>query len=91
MVTTSFPPPPGPLKGLLSLSCMEDYFVIEFPVCGGEIGSLDDIVLVPFSNHVAKALRVLVLFEHTSVHTAPAMMCDIHQARDCVDTVYVAF
>ena len=40
MVTTIFPPPPGPREGLLSPSCMEDYFVIEFPVCGGEIGSL---------------------------------------------------
>ena len=59
MVTTIFPPPPGPLKGLLSPSCMEDYSVIEFPVCGGEIGSLDNNVMVPFSNHVAGALRVL--------------------------------
>ena len=40
LVTTIFPPPPGPLRGFLSLSCMEDYFVIEFPVCGGEIGPL---------------------------------------------------
>ena len=40
MVTTIFPPPPGPREGLLSSSCMEDYFVIEFPVCGGEIGPL---------------------------------------------------
>ena len=40
LVTTIFPPPPGPLRGFLSLSCMEDYFVIEFPVCAGEIGPL---------------------------------------------------
>ena len=59
MVTTIIPPPSGPLKGLLSPSYSSDYCVIEFPVCGGEIGSLDDIVLAPFSNHVAKALRVL--------------------------------
>ena len=65
--------------------------MIEFPVCGGEIGSLDNIVLVPLSNHVAEALCVLVLFEHTSVHTASAMMCDIHRARDCVDTVLCGF
>ena len=78
MVTTIFPPPPGPLIGLLSPSCMEDYFVIEFPVCGGEIGSLDDIVLVPLSNHVAEALCVLVLYEHSGVHTTSSMMCDIH-------------
>ena len=64
MVTTIFLPPPGPLKGLLSPSCMEDNCVIEFPVCGGEIGTLDDIVLVPLSDHVAKALCVLVLLEH---------------------------
>ena len=58
MVTTIFPPPPSPLIGLLSQSCMEDYFVIEYPVCGGEIGPLD-IVMIPFSNHVAEALHVL--------------------------------
>ena len=40
LVTTIFPPPPGPLRGFLTPSCMEDYFVIEFPVCGGEIGPL---------------------------------------------------
>ena len=40
MVTTIFPSPPGPLSGLLSLFCMENYFVIEFPLCGGEIGPL---------------------------------------------------
>ena len=37
LVTTIIPPSPGPLRGFLSLSYMEDYFVIEFPVCGGEI------------------------------------------------------
>ena len=40
MVTTIFPPPPNPLRGFLSPSCMEDNPVIEFPVCGGEIGPL---------------------------------------------------
>ena len=35
-----FPPPPGPLRGFLASSCIEDYFVIEFSVCGGEIGPL---------------------------------------------------
>ena len=35
-----FPPPPGPLRGFLTLSYMEDYFVIEFRVYGGEIGPL---------------------------------------------------
>ena len=35
-----FPPPPGPLRGILALSCMEDYFLIEFSVCGGDIGPL---------------------------------------------------
>ena len=35
-----FPPPPGPLRGFLALSCMEDYFLIEFSVCGGDIGPL---------------------------------------------------
>ena len=40
LVTTIFPPPPGPLRGFLTLSCMEDYFMIELSVCGGEIGPL---------------------------------------------------
>ena len=65
--------------------------MIEFPVCGGEIGTLDKFVLIPLSNHVADTLRVLVLYEHTSVHTTLPMMCDIHRAKDCVDTVYVAY
>ena len=66
---------------------MEDYIVIEFPVCGGEIGTLDELTLIPLSNHVADILRVLVLYEHNSVNTTLPMMCDIHQAKDCVDTV----
>ena len=61
--------------------------MIEFPVCGGEIGTLDEIVLIPLSDHVAETLRVLVLYEHTSDHTTSSMKCDIHRARDCVDTV----
>ena len=40
LITTIFPPPPGPLRGFLPPSYMEDYFVIEFPVYGGEIGPL---------------------------------------------------
>ena len=47
------PPSFGPLKGLLYPSYMEDNCVIEFPVCGGEIGVLDNIVLVHLSDHVA--------------------------------------
>ena len=40
LVTTIISPPSGPLRGFLLLFCIEDYFVIEFPVCGGEIGPL---------------------------------------------------
>ena len=40
LVTTIFQPPPGPLKGFLPPSCMEDYFVIEFPLYCGKIGPL---------------------------------------------------
>ena len=40
LFTTIFPPPSGPHRGFLPSSCMEDYFAIEFPVCGGEIGPL---------------------------------------------------
>ena len=29
-----------PTWGLLLSSCMEDHFVVEFPVCGGEVGPL---------------------------------------------------
>ena len=40
LVTTIFPPPPGTPSGFLPPFCMESYFVIEFPICGGEIGPL---------------------------------------------------
>ena len=70
---------------------MEDNIEIDFPVCGGEIGTLDKIVLIPLSDHVAETLHVHVLYEHTNVHTTLPMMCDIHQARDCVDTVLCGF
>ena len=41
LVTTIFPLSPSELKQFVSPSCMEDYFVIEFPACGGEIGLLN--------------------------------------------------
>ena len=31
-----FQPPSGPLKGLLPLSYMENYFLVEFSINGGE-------------------------------------------------------
>ena len=40
LATTIFPPPPGTPSGFLPPFCMESYFVIEFPICGGEIGPL---------------------------------------------------
>ena len=49
---------------------MEDYIVIEYPVCGGEIGTLDEIVLIPLPDHVAETLRVHVLYEHAFPHNS---------------------
>ena len=90
----------------LHLAHSEDFYlysvwrttlVIEFPVCGGEIGPLSmwhaaclqiwttDIVLVPFSNHAAEALRVLCCLNILVSTPVAAMMFVIHRARVCVD------
>ena len=69
---------------------MEDYFGIEFPIYGGEIGPLS-IVLVPFSNHEAEALHVLCCVNILVSTLGVAMMLVIHQARVCADTDLYGF
>ena len=65
--------------------------MIEYPVCGGEIGPLDNIVMVPFSNHIAEALCVLCCLNILMSTPAAVMMLVIHRARDCDDTDLYGF
>ena len=81
---------PANSRQFLPPSCLKDYFGIEFPVCGGEIGPLS-IVLVPFSNHEAEALHVLCCVNILVSTLGVAMMLVIHRARVCADTDLCGF
>ena len=52
-----FPPQPGPLRGYLTPSCMEDYFVVEFLVSGGETEPLSLSIDLGYRHLLGSCLR----------------------------------
>ena len=72
---------------------MENYSVIELPVCGGETGPLTLFAdlghrhfLVPNSNHAAEALQVLCWRNVVVSTPASAIILVIQRAKVCEDT-----